>query len=75
MNFSQALEALNQGEAVTIGEPINDGYLVMYKMIDASIGTKLIIHQYPGGQNKEVYEPRQADLHDQSWRILKETEL
>jgi hypothetical protein len=75
MNFSQALEALNQGEAVTNGNPINDGYIVMYEMKDKSIGDRLIIHQYPGRVKHSVFELTQQQLLSNHWRIIKETEL
>jgi hypothetical protein len=75
MNFSQALEALKHGEAVSNGNPIVDGYLLLYQMVDKSTGKMLIIHQLPGDTDKKVYELTQSDVLDNHWRILKQTEL
>lgn len=75
MNFSQALDALNQGEPITNGNPFDIGYLLMYKMVDKSIGKNIIIKHYKGDVKSQVYDPTQSDLLDNNWRILKETEL
>lgn len=74
MNYAQALDALNQGEPISNSDAINSGYLLLYQMVDKSIGKKIIVRHWRTGE-KEVYVPTQDDVLSTSWRILKDTEL
>jgi hypothetical protein len=74
-NFSEAFKHLDEGIAITNGNPKDDGYLLMYTMVDKSIGSRLIIQVYPGRVNPIVYQPTQADILSTSWRIVKDIEL